>query len=87
MKSNNFLSTLKSNMLYAYVSQAVSTLIGMSFTLLIPKILGVEGYGYWQLIVFYATYLGIFYIGINDGLYLRNGGKELDEINKPIIKK
>lgn len=87
MKNNNFLSTLKSNMLYAYVSQAVSTLIGVSFTLLIPKVLGVEGYGYWQLIVFYATYMGIFYIGINDGLYLRNGGKELEEINKPIIKK
>lgn len=87
MKSNNFLSTVKSNMLYAYVSQAVSTLIGISFTLLIPKVLSVEGYGYWQLIVFYATYLGVFYIGINDGLYLRNGGKEFDEINKPIIQK
>ena len=87
MKGKNFLGTLKSNMIYAYVSQAVSTLIGISFTLLIPKALGVEGYGYWQLIVFYSTYLGVFYIGINDGLYLKNGGKELDEINKPAIKK
>lgn len=87
MKTNNFFKTLASNMLYAYSSQAISTLIGLSFTMLIPKVLGVEGYGYWQLIVFYATYLGVFYLGINDGIYLRNGGKELDEINKPVVAK
>lgn len=84
---NNFIKTFVSNLLYAYGSQAISTLIGLSFTMLIPKVLGVEGYGYWQLIVFYATYLGVFYLGINDGIYLRNGGKELDEMNKPAISK
>lgn len=87
MGKNNFLKTFVSNLLYAYGSQAISTLIGLSFTMLIPKVLGVEGYGYWQLIVFYATYLGVFYLGINDGVYLRNGGKELDEMNKPAIAK
>lgn len=87
MNKNNFLKTLTSNMLYAYVSQAVSTLIGLSFTILIPKVLGVSGYGYWQLIVFYTTYLGVFYLGINDGIYLRNGGKEFNEINKTVIAK
>lgn len=74
-------------MLYAYLSQAMSTLIGLFFTMLIPKILGVEGYGYWQLIVFYATYLGMFYFGINDGIYLRNGGKSLDQIDKYTISR
>lgn len=87
MGQNDFLKTLSSNMLYAYISQAFSTLIGFFLAILIPKILGVEGYGYWQLIVFYATYLGVFYFGINDGIYLRNGGKELYEINKPLITK
>lgn len=87
MAKTSFVKTVTSNMLYAYVSQALSTLIGLSFTMLIPKKLGVEGYGYWQLIVFYATYLGVFYLGINDGIYLRNGGKDLDQLNKPAIAK
>ncbi len=87
MSKNAFLNTLKSNMLYAYLSQAISTLIGLSFTMLIPKVLGVEGYGYWQLIVFYATYLGVFYFGINDGIYLRNGGKSLEQIDKYTISR
>ena len=87
MSKGNLLKTLKSNMLYAYVSQAISTLIGLAFAMLIPKRLGVESYGYWQLIVFYVTYLGVFYLGINDGLYLRYGGKDLDEINEPAIAK
>lgn len=87
MSKNNLMKVLTSNMLYAYGSQAISTLIGLSFTMLIPKVLGVEGYGYWQLIVFYATYLGVFYLGINDGIYLRNGGKDLNEMNRPAIAK
>ena len=85
MKKKSYIRMLTENLSYAYVSQIVSTLVSICFTLLVPKILGVEGYGYWQLIVFYATYLGVFYLGINDGIYLKNGGKTLEEIDKTSI--
>ena len=85
MKKNSFIKTLTVNLSYAYLSQIISTLVSICFTLIIPKVLGVEGYGYWQLIVFYATYLGMFYLGVNDGVYLKNGGKTLTEIDKPSI--
>ena len=80
-KNKSFLGTLISNLSYAYISQAISLIISLVFTLVVPKILGVEGYGYWQLIVFYATYIGVLYFGLNDGLYLREGGKAYSELN------
>ncbi len=85
MKKKSYLRVLIENLSYAYASQIVSTLVSICFTLLVPKVLGVEGYGYWQLIVFYATYLGVFYLGINDGIYLKCGGKTIDTLDKPSI--
>lgn len=85
MKKKSYIRMLTENLSYAYISQIVSTLVSICFTLLVPKILGVEGYGYWQLIVFYASYLGIFYLGINDGIYLKNGGKTIDQLDKASI--
>ncbi len=84
-KKKSYLRVLTENLSYAYVSQIVSTLVSICFTLLVPKVLGVESYGYWQLIVFYATYLGMFYLGINDGIYLKSGGKTMDTLDKPSI--
>ena len=82
MKKKSYMRMLTENLSYAYISQIVSTLVSICFTLLVPKILGVEGYGYWQLIVFYSTYLGIFYLGINDGIYLKNGNNRMNDKKK-----
>ena len=84
-RKKTFLGALVSNLSYAYVSQGISLIISLVFTLVVPKILGVEGYGYWQLIVFYASYIGVLYLGLNDGLYLREGGKSYSELNHSLI--
>lgn len=55
-------------------------------TFFIPKILGVSSYSYWQLYIFYLSYVGFFHFGIIDGLYLKIGGKEYDELDKGTIK-
>lgn len=80
MKTNTFGKTLKTNIVFAYSAQLISMFISIFFTLIIPKILGVEGFGYWQLLALYVNYLGIFYLGLNDGLYLRIGGIKRDEL-------
>lgn len=83
--SSHFTNTLKSNLLYAYAAQGVSTALNIGLTLLMPKFMEVDDYGYWQLIVFYANYLGIFYLGLNDGMYLCIGGKHYKELNHSLI--
>ena len=61
-----------------FYSLFVSTLM----TFLIPRIFSEETYSYFQLENLYCGYLWIASLGINDGLYIKYGGKERKEINK-----
>lgn len=73
----NFSYTLFSNI----ISLAISTII----ILIVPKLIGVKAYSYWQLYMFYASYVGFFQFGWNDGIYLRYGGKEYKELDKGLF--
>ena len=75
-----------SNLKIAFFAQAISLLVSFVSSLLLPKVLSVEEYGYWQLFIFYTSYIGVLYFGICDGVYLINGGKRRDEIDKPAVK-
>lgn len=52
---------------------------------LVPKLVGVEQYGYWQLYLFYSSFVGFLHFGWNDGLYLRYGGKEYKDLDKGLF--
>ena len=80
----NFKS-LASNMAAAFAAQGVYFLASVAMSLLVPKVLGVETYGYWQLFVFYASYSGFFMLGLNDGIYLIEGGNTRGEIDKRAV--
>ncbi len=73
------------NVAVAFIAQSVSLVASVLTSLLIPKLLGVEQFSYWQLFIFYSGYVGFFHFGLSDGIYLRYGGQELHEINKPLI--
>lgn len=73
------------NMSIAFLAQGISLAMGVLQSLLVPKLLGVEEYGYWQLFIFYSSYVGFFHLGLNDGVYLIFGGKPRNEIDKRII--
>lgn len=66
----------------AFFAQGVSMLINVLITLILPKILGVDGFGYWQLFIFYSSFVGFFHFGINDGVYLLKGGEDRNVIDK-----
>jgi len=70
----NFSYTLASN----FVSMFVSALV----ILVVPKLIGIEEYGYWQLYLFYSSYVGFLHFGWNDGIFLRYGGKEYKDLDK-----
>lgn len=76
---------LLSNTLTAFAAQGVSMLVSVVMSLLIPKVLGIASYGYWQLFVFYVGYSGFFHFGLNDGIYLVEGGKLRDELDKKAV--
>lgn len=70
---------------FAFVSQSLNIVVNVLVSLLLPKLLGVREFGYWQLFIFYFGYLGFFHLGINDGIYLINGGLTRSKIDKRSI--
>lgn len=73
---------LASDIIVAFLAQALSIASSVVTTLLLPKFLGIEDFGYWQLFLFYVSYLGFFHLGINDGIYLIKGGEPRNRIDK-----
>ena len=69
----------------AFLAQGVALLFGILQSLIVPKLLGEEGFGYWQLLIFYSGYTGFFHLGLTDGVYLVFGGQRRDEIDKKYI--
>lgn len=67
---------------YAVFSQVVSLCCGLITSLLLPKILGIEQFGYWQYFFLCGSYIGLLHFGFNDGVYLKLGGTSFSDIDK-----
>ena len=72
------------NLSYTFVSNVISLIISLLLVLVIPRLVGVEAYGYYQLYIFYTSYVGFLYFGWCDGIYLRIGGKYYKDLDKPL---
>lgn len=70
------------NFSYTIVANLVSLIISTMVVIVVPKLVGVEQYGYWQLYLFYSSYVGFLHLGWSDGIYLRYGGEEYERLNK-----
>lgn len=70
------------NISYTLSSNLLSLVVSIIVTLLLPKILGVEEYGYYQLYLFYVSYVGFLHFGWCDGIYLRYGGKNYQDLER-----
>lgn len=75
----------KRNLLFAFIAQGTSTLLSILISLILPKMLGVQEFAYWQLFIFYSGYVGFFHFGLSDGLYLKYGGTNIEDMNKSLI--
>ena len=70
------------NFVYAVSANLLSTIVSAIVTLLLPKKLSVDAYGYFQYFLFWSGYLGILHLGWIDGVYLVHCGEYYDNINK-----
>lgn len=82
---NKNISTIFTNFTYATTSNLISLFISILITLFIPKIIGVEDFGFWQVYLFYASYVGFLHLGWNDGIYLKYGGVKYENLDKNVI--
>lgn len=82
---NKTLKKILTNFSYTLTSNLVTLIISTLMILILPKLIGVRDYGYWQLYLFYISYLGFFNIGWVEGIYLRYAGIEYNRLNKRLF--
>ncbi|WP_278852662.1 hypothetical protein [Gordonibacter pamelaeae] len=76
---------LTSNFSIALAVQFLSFAVSAATSFLVPKALSVDHFGYWQLFLFYVGYIGFLQFGLNDGVYLRFGGRTRESIDHQSI--
>lgn len=80
-KSKEFLS----NSVYLISSNVLSLIVSVLIVLILPKVIGIKEYGYWQLYLFYISYIGFLHLGWVDGIYLKYGGRDYESLEKSQI--
>ena len=70
------------NLSYAVMTNLVTFVTSVVSTAILPKVMGVTEYSYWQLYMFYATYVIYLQLGWLEGIYLREGGKSYAYLDK-----
>ena len=77
---------LVKNIFGVAVSNVISIVGGIIVGLLLPKVLPVEDYGWYKTFTLYTAYIGFVSLGIIDGIVLKYGGKDYEEINRPLFR-
>ena len=76
IKKGSFLHNLS----FVFGAQMLVLVISVLRAFILPKFLPVEGFGYWEVYWFYTTYVGIFCLGYNDGIYLKYGECNVEQL-------
>lgn len=61
------------------LSNLISLGLSMLTSFILPLFISVEQYGYWQLFILYAGYVGFFVLGFNDGVQLNYATETYNE--------
>ncbi|MEW4265836.1 hypothetical protein Q0N30_19310 [Priestia megaterium] len=82
---NNTLKRFARSFSYTFFANVLSIVVSTILILIVPKFIGVEDYGYWQLYIFYSSYISYMSLGLTDGAYLRYGGHDYKSLHKPVF--
>ncbi|WP_279620824.1 hypothetical protein NQ126_004565 [Priestia megaterium] len=82
---NNTFKRFARSFSYTFFANVLSIAVSTILILIVPKFIGVEDYGYWQLYIFYSSYISYMSLGLTDGAYLRYGGHDYKSLHKPVF--
>jgi len=74
--------SVKKGILHVLVANIINLIVSLFSGFILPKFLSIDTYANIKLFHLYITYIGISHLGYSDGMYLRNGGKSLDNLDK-----
>lgn len=65
---------------YAFSANFLNFLMGFVTGFIIPKFLGIDDYAYLKVFTFYVTYVGVAHLGFLDGIYIKYGAYDYDDL-------
>ncbi len=80
--SNHRKMSFKKGTIYVFIANLINLVISLFTGFVLPKLLSIESYSNIKLFQLYIVYLGILTLGFGDGMYLRLGGKKIEELEK-----
>lgn len=72
---------MKKGLIQVMIANIINLAIGLLNSFFLPKYLSVETYAMIKTYALYISYAGFFHLGYLDGMYLKYGGKKLNEVN------
>lgn len=75
------MSKIKRNLFYVFLAQLITLIVSSVTSIGGALIFGKEMQGFWQLFLFYLSYIGFFHFGWIDGIYLKLGGKHASDLD------
>lgn len=73
--------------IYNVGSNIFSLIASALFVFILPKLVGIEIYSYYQLYLFYIGYVGVTNLGFNEGILLREAGKKYSDLEYPLYNR
>lgn len=73
---------LSKGIMMVLIANIINMVVGVLSSLILPKYLSISSYAAIKEYQLYLSYVGILHFGYNDAMYLRYGGKDINEINK-----
>jgi len=68
------------NILSSFQSQIVALSVGVVLSFVLPVVIGIEQFGYWQVYLLYVTFTMFFGLGFTDGIYLTYGNFDYEDL-------
>lgn len=78
-------SVLK-NIIHIAFSQGISLMASIVTSILLPKILNIEGYGFFRIFTLYLSYTALLHFGFIDGILLRFAGTDYESLPKKEVR-
>ena len=78
--------SLKSSILRIFSANFLSMLSSIIIGFVVPVVLSLDSYAYLKTYTFYLSYIGLLHFGFIDGMYIKYGGKEIENLNRGELK-
>lgn len=78
--------SLKNNIVRIFSANFLNAISGILIGFIVPAVLSLDSYAYVKTYALYISYIGFLHFGFVDGMYIKYGGKDIEEIDKGILK-